>query len=80
MRRFPEMLRTLALVAGLAVAGSALAAAQSSDITGAWTFQTGHFDNGCSMTGQMKIARAAKPAPPPEPERFVYMYFAVMAA
>ncbi|HWA22867.1 MAG TPA: hypothetical protein VG735_10770 [Caulobacterales bacterium] len=56
------MLRALALVAGLAFAGSALAAAQSSDITGAWTFQTGHFDNGCSMTGQMKIARAANGA------------------
>ena len=62
MRRFPEMHRTLALVAGLAFAGSALAAAQSADITGAWTFRTGHFANGCTMTGEMKIARAANGA------------------
>lgn len=55
MRRTP----LLVLVASLAVAGSALAAAQSADITGAWTFRTGHFANGCIMSGEMKIAKAA---------------------
>jgi hypothetical protein len=49
----------LALVASLAFAGAALADGKTSDITGAWTFKTGAFANGCIMSGQMKIARAA---------------------
>jgi hypothetical protein len=50
------------LAAGLAFAGSALAAAQSADISGAWTFRAGKFENGCVMSGKITLKPAGKDA------------------
>ena len=55
MRLTPLLLAT----AALAFAGAAFADGQTAEISGAWTFQTGSFSNGCKMSGQMKISRAA---------------------
>ena len=55
---------TLALVlaGGLAFAGSALAAAQAADVSGAWTFRAGKFENGCVMSGKINLMPAGKDA------------------